>query len=435
VRKSFKVPVENSNQLVEQLLSWSEKTNYFALLHSNTDIFSPGTVSFNQYQWLAAVSAIKIITPRNPPVLDEVESSLQSTRDWHFGYLSYDIKNEIEHLTSENPDKAKFPLLTFFIPRYVISLNETGITIHFHTKHDDLTSANAWLNEVLHATPPSNHHPEINLHPRFSKSAYTESVGHLKSHIARGDIYEVNFCQEFFSNNQMIEPTSYFQKLVTEHPAPFSAYLKLKGKYVMSASPERFLMKKGQKLISQPMKGTAPRGANDSEDVHIMHFLKNDRKERAENMMITDLVRNDLSRICQRNSVSVEDLCGVYRFPRVHQMISTISGHLKPHIPFTEIVRKTFPMGSMTGAPKIKAMQLIDTYERTKRGVYSGTIGYVSPTGDFDFNVVIRTLLYNASTNYLSCSVGSAITALSNPIKEYDECLLKLNGLTNVQMA
>jgi para-aminobenzoate synthetase component 1 len=195
-------------------------------------------------------------------------------------------------------------------------------------------------------------------------------------------------------------------------------------------SPERYLKKEGINILSQPIKGTSKRNIDNEEDdlLNITH-LKTSEKERAENIMVVDLVRNDLSRICKEGTVKVDELCAVYSFPQVHQMISTISGILKDGIHWTDAIRQTFPMGSMTGVPKKKVMELIENYERSKRGLFSGSIGYVTPAGDFDFNVVIRSLLYNSTDKYLSFHTGSAITFSSDPETEYEECLLKAEAI------
>jgi para-aminobenzoate synthetase component I len=218
-------------------------------------------------------------------------------------------------------------------------------------------------------------------------------------------------------------------------PTPFSGFFKLKDRYILSATPERFLCKRGNKLISQPIKGTAKRSADLAEDLRIKAALKVNIKEQSENVMIVDLVRNDLTKSAVKGSVKVDELFGIYSFPQVHQMISTISCELDPTVDLIEAIRNTFPMGSMTGAPKIKAMELIDQYERSKRGVYSGSFGCISPTGDFDFNVIIRSILYNAEEQYLSFQVGGAITYAANAEEEYEECLLKASAIMQVLKA
>ena len=197
----------------------------------------------------------------------------------------------------------------------------------------------------------------------------------------------------------------------------------------MCASPERFLKKIKNTILSQPIKGTSKRGNNIKEDEEEKKALQLNEKERSENTMIVDLVRNDLSKICTEGSVMVKEYLKIYSFPQVHQMISTISGNLRENISFSEILSATFPMGSMTGAPKKRVMELIEQYEKTKRGLFSGTVGYINPGGDFDFNVVIRSILYNEENNYLSIQAGSAITFKSDPHKEYEECNIKIEAM------
>ena len=254
----------------------------------------------------------------------------------------------------------------------------------------------------------------------------------MQEYIHRGDMYEANFCMEFFAENAHIHPFEKFEKLTTISKAPFTVFLKNNQQFLLSASPERYLKKVGERLISQPIKGTAQRFLDAVEDEKSKNQLASDPKERAENIMITDLVRNDLSRTAQQNSVQVEELCAVYSFLQVHQMISTITSKLDSQYSVIEAIKNSFPMGSMTGAPKVSAMKISEELEETKRGLYSGAVGYFTPTADFDFNVVIRSILYNQENKYVSFSVGSAITAQSVPEKEYEECILKAKAMSEV---
>jgi para-aminobenzoate synthetase component 1 len=214
--------------------------------------------------------------------------------------------------------------------------------------------------------------------------------------------------------------------------APFSAMFNWGDKYLMSASPERFLKKKGNKIISQPMKGTAPRSANPAEDSEYRERLRTSEKDRAENVMIVDLVRNDLARSCKPGSVQVDELFGIYTFPQVHQMVSVVSGELQNDMHPVDVIKHAFPMGSMTGAPKVMAMRLIEEMEESRRGMYAGSIGYFTPDMDFDFNVVIRSILYNDTTKYISIHSGGAIVFDSDPEEEYKECLIKVKGLRDI---
>ena len=283
---------------------------------------------------------------------------------------------------------------------------------------------NEILNIPCQASVPRPPYP---IDCRVLKEEYIRTVNKLKQHIQRGDVYEINYCMEFFSEEIGIDPVGVFMKLNESSQTPFSAFYRMEDKFLLCTSPERFLKKSERKIISQPIKGTAKRGGTVPEDAEIKKNLSQNEKEKSENVMIVDLVRNDLSKTC--TNVSVDELFGVYTFKQWHQMISTVSGEIKDNIHFTDVIKNAFPMGSMTGAPKVRAMELIERYEKTKRGLYSGSVGYISPSGDFDFNVVIRSILYNSSSKYLSFQVGSAITANAVAENEYEECLLKAKGM------
>jgi para-aminobenzoate synthetase component 1 len=272
----------------------------------------------------------------------------------------------------------------------------------------------------------------IKIHLRIHKDEYFAKVNTMLNHIHRGDIYEANFCQEFFAEETQINPLETYNKLNRISKPPFAAFLKLNDKYLLSASPERYIKKEGQTITSQPIKGTAKRSENADEDAKLKAALERDIKERSENVMIVDLVRNDLSKTAIKGSVEVKELCKVYTFDQVHQMISTIQSKVSSDVSPIDIIKTTFPMGSMTGAPKISAMKIIEDLEETKRGLYSGAVGYFTPEGDFDFNVVIRSILYNETNQYVSYSVGGAITAKSDPLNEYEECLIKAKAMREV---
>lgn len=358
---------------------------------------------------------------------------LQTFIDQHkgkyiFGCLSYELKDVIYDLSSKNSDHLKLPLAFFWVPNCVVKIENQGSS---YLQGEQCVESESFIREFLaKESDAKSQQFAFDFSPRITKSTYHDKVKGLKEHIQRGNIYEVNFCQEFFAEDVEIPSTvaAYF-KLNNLTKAPFSCYLEFDHFAVMCGSPERFLKKTNAKLISQPIKGTAPRGATSQQDEVLKNTLANDPKERSENVMIVDLVRNDLSRIATPNSVRVDELCQIYSFETVHQMISTISCELKPDVDFTSILKATFPMGSMTGAPKLRAMELIEEYESFRRGLYSGSLGYIAPNGDFDFNVVIRSLIFNRSKKYLSCSVGGAITIQSDPEKEYTECLVKVKRI------
>jgi para-aminobenzoate synthetase component 1 len=377
-----------------------------------------------------AVDAFTCIKTDYENAFQDLYQYQSQTKDWLFGYLSYDLKNDTEALQSNNFDGLAFPDMFFFQPKKLFLIKENQIEIQYLRMCDDEIEAD--FEEILSLT--SNFQPptSITIEQRISKENYLSKVSKMLEHIHRGDIYEANFCMEFFAENAEIEPLDIYQKLNAISEPPFAVYFKNNFQYLLSASPERYLRKEGLKVISQPIKGTARRSFDLEQDEQLKSDLIQNEKERSENIMIVDLVRNDLSHTATKGSVQVEELCQIYTFKQVHQMISTIVSELENTTSPIEILRTTFPMGSMTGAPKISAMQIIEELEETKRGLYSGAVGYFTPNGDFDFNVVIRSILYNSENQYLSFSVGSAITSQAIPEMEYEECLLKAKAMFEV---
>ena len=352
-----------------------------------------------------------------------------SENQYHkFGFICYDAKNEIEKLHSKNPDELNFPLLHFFSPEVFIRLKGNELVI------ESAKNNCAEIFQAIDSSALSPIHESKSpvVYQRMSKDEYLQKVKAVQEHIRQGDVYELNLCLEFHCENYSAEPLQLFFQLNEISPAPFSSFYKLKNKFLICSSPERFLGKQGDKIFSHPMKGTMPRGKNDADDLQLKHELRQSEKERAENVMIVDLVRNDLSRSCMAGSVKVEELFGIYSYPRVHQMVSTVSGTLREEIKITDAIKNAFPMGSMTGAPKIRAMQLIDELENSRRGLFSGCVGYFNSENDFDFNVVIRSILYDTEKNYLSFSAGSAITIDSIAETEWEECLLKAENIRRI---
>ena len=263
----------------------------------------------------------------------------------------------------------------------------------------------------------------------LNREDYIEIIKKLRRHIEEGDCYEINFCHEFHGKIEEVNALELYSKLNQLSPNPFSCFQKHEKNYILSASPERFLKNEGGKIISQPIKGTRPRGESEVEDEALKKELRSDEKELAENMMIVDLVRNDLARSSKIGSVKVEEIFGIYSFKQVHQMISTVVSEKRTELDVFQVIKNAFPMGSMTGAPKVKVMQLIEQYENTKRGAFSGAAGYICPNGDFDFNVLIRSLFLNTKKETYSFQAGSAITYDSIPEKEYEECMLKAKAI------
>ncbi|MDB3904863.1 anthranilate synthase component I family protein [Crocinitomicaceae bacterium] len=356
--------------------------------------------------------------------------TLDHKNSYIFALLSYDLKNGIENLSSNNPDDTKFPAVILWCPEFVVKVSDSG---YLYVQGKKQSWHEQFIRSILEDRTRSKMNETVSFSPRTSKKKYLDTVNKLKEHIQKGDIYEINYCQEYVSYNTEIKSiNNTYLNLNEITKTPFSCLFDFDEFTVFSCSPERFIKRNGSNLIAQPIKGTAKRGENESEDKLLIESLQNDPKERSENIMIVDLMRNDLSKIAERSSVKVDELCQVYSFKTVHQMISTVSCKVKKQYSFVDILKATFPMGSMTGAPKIRAMELIEDCEDFKRGLYSGSIGYISPNGDFDFNVIIRSMIHNKNLKTLSCAVGSAITIKSDAEREYEECQIKIKKMIDV---
>lgn len=360
--------------------------------------------------------------------LPQLESFLAENKNaYRFGCLGYDLKNELEKLESNNVDFSEFPDLFFWNPTWVVAISGDSID---YLQGQKTRKSEAFIQFFRSQLEQDGKLPNIAFSPRISKEEYVNRVESLQREIQLGNTYEVNFCQEFIAENiPEFDSFQLIKKQFEVTKAPFSAYFSFDECEVFCGSPERYIERKGNRISSQPIKGTIRRGKTREEDKNLKAQLKTDPKEQSENVMITDLVRNDLSRIAVKNSVQVDELFGVYSFETVHHLISTISCEVKDEIAFRSIIETTFPMGSMTGAPKISSMELIEEHESFKRGIYSGSIGYIAPNGDFDFNVVIRSFVHNRLKKRLSCAVGGAITILADAEKEYEECLVKVKRL------
>ncbi len=429
MRKTVRYTVSNIQKFKDTLLEWSRQYDEVVWLDSNGH-----KGLYSSFDGLLAVDGLTgISTDAENGFADLAEYQAQ-VKDWIFGYLSYDLKNDAEQLSSKNVDSLEFPALYFFQPKKIIRIEGNDVNfIYLNLVADEIPADfELLLNDILEHTEERCSDDDMRIKMRIFKDEYFSSVNEMLAHIHKGDIYEANFCQEFYAEDLKIDAVRTYKKLNTISKPPFATYLKLFDKYLMCASPERYLKKTGTKLISQPIKGTAPRSKDRETDARFINELQTDEKERAENIMIVDLVRNDLSKSADKGSVTVEELCAVYSFEQVHQMISTISATVPKDANPIGLLRETFPMGSMTGAPKVSAMKIIEQLESFKRGLYSGAVGYFTPDSDFDFNVVIRSILYNETKQYVSYAVGSAITAKSVPEKEYQECLLKAKAMRQV---
>lgn len=423
MRTSIHKQISDPKSFKQQLLFWGQQFREVIFMDSNVY-----PQKYSSYDCILAVDAFTAIKTDYHNAFEDLNQYQQITKDWLFGYLSYDLKNDVEHLKSNNFDGLDFPDLFFFQPKKIFLLKGNEVEIQYLNMCDDELEEDFEAIRVQ-GSGFSKESESIKIEQRISKENYLEKATKILEHIHHGDIYEANFCMEFFAENATINPLEKFIKLNEISQPPFAVFFKNNKHFVLSASPERYLRKEGKLLISQPIKGTSKRFLDEIEDEKSRNQLASDRKERAENIMITDLVRNDLSRTAQKGSVAVAELCAIYSFMQVHQMISTVTSKLESHCSAVDAIKTTFPMGSMTGAPKISVMKIIEELEETKRGLYSGAVGYFTPTGDFDFNVVIRSILYNEEKKYVSFSVGSAITSQSIPEKEYEECLLKAKAM------
>ncbi len=407
------------------MLNWAQQFDTFCFLDNNQYHIQPNT-----QECLLGAGVKTVFNPEKGTALNQLQKFIDSQKGkWLLGHIGYDLKNELEQQSSNHPDHIQFPDLYFFEPLILVRLNEKQLII----EADDPMAVFDTINNSV--VKPSGHFKKTNatVKSRLQKEEYISIIRRLQQHILRGDCYEINFCQEFFIEQADIDPLSIYRELSDFSPNPFSALYRIDNKWLLCASPERFLKKEGKKILTQPIKGTSRRIPGDNKkDEQTKRELFFSNKDRSENVMVVDLMRNDLSKICEEGTVKVDELYGIYSFPQVHHMISTISGELKADISFSEILKATFPMGSMTGAPKKRVLELIEQYEKTKRGIFSGAVGYISPDNDFDFNVVIRSIMYNSAANYISFQTGSGITFYSDPEKEWEECMLKAEAIKKI---
>lgn len=436
-RTSKKILLNNPANFKSKLIDWAQQFSQIAWLDSNNY-----EQNYSSYDAVLAAGAHSFLETNYNNAFAELQQFKNNTNDYIFGYLTYDLKNDVEALTSNNLDGLGFSDLYFFQPKKLFFIKGDELKVQYLKKYEDeievdleairrykerkdkVLSQNTTTNTQIASQFPTDRN-DVKIRKRITKKQYLNQLDTILEHIHRGDIYEVNFCQEFYAENAVINPFEIYKKLNTISKPPFASFLRINDRYLISASPERFVRKENNVIISQPIKGTAKRLTNKKADQKLALRLEQDEKERSENIMIVDLVRNDLSKTAIKGSVKVEELCKVYSFDQVHQLISTVISAVDSKTDTVDIIKSLFPMGSMTGAPKVSAMQIIEALETTKRGLYSGTLGYFTPTDDFDFNVVIRSILYNKTNKYLSYSVGGAITSKSDPEKEYQECLLK----------
>ncbi|MFM2134679.1 MAG: hypothetical protein RL021_79 [Bacteroidota bacterium] len=420
----------------EELARWCDRQVTGILLLSNTGNTGADD-EHSRFEWMAGIGSIAKFEPETgSDPFDALFAFHQKQKDWLFGHFGYGLKELMVKSVSRLEDPLGFPNVSFFQPRYILLKKAGAIELHYFKESEEDDFIERLEKEIKAKTGhPRISDTDISLNQRTSRKAYLEKANNVLRHIQRGDIYEANLCMEFHSQDTVIDPVRTFLSLNRLSPMPNAVFYKAGKRYLLCASPERFLQKQGNRIISQPIKGTIRRGKDHAEDEQLKRHLQGSQKERSENVMITDLVRNDLSRTAVRGSVRVLELFGLKSYRRIHQLVTTVAAEIDPKLPWTEVIRHAFPMGSMTGAPKLRAMEIIEEQESVARGLYSGSVGYITPEGDFDLNVVIRSLQYNSADRYLSAMTGSALTAGSNPEEEYEECLLKAetmkNALTN----
>jgi len=422
MRNRFSCPISDIPVFKKNVLQWLKGFDTFCYLDNNeyTDY------RYSNYELLVAAGTKHYIDCTTGNAFHSLHEFLSKHHDWAFGHFNYDLKNEIEKLHSENADHLHFPDLFFFVPEHVIYIKAGGNEVIIESSDADKVY---WEITALQRVSDTFNNSSVSVQSRFPKEQYLQTVERIREHIAEGDFYEMNLCMEFYAEQVKVNPFQIFDKLNAINKAPFTSFFRNNHQYLICSSPERFLMKQGDKIVSQPIKGTTGKGENEIENEKLKQQLQNDEKERAENVMIVDLVRNDLARSCKTGSIKAEELFSVYSFEQVNQMVSTVSVALRNDISPVQAIKNAFPMGSMTGAPKVIVMEHIEKYEQIKRGLYSGAFGYFTPEQDFDFNVVIRSILYNAETQYLSFQTGSAITFDSVAVKEYEECMVKAEAM------
>ena len=418
---------DNMSEFKSNLLNWSQQFETIIWLDSNHH-----DQQYSSFDCALAADEFTSIKTDYHTAFDKLKEYQTITKDYIFGYLTYDIKNDVEQLSSSNFDGLNFADLFFFQPKKLIFIKKEAVEFHYLEMIEGEIEKDFEAIQKMKNPKIEKKHSKISIKPRISRKEYHSKMHKILAHIQRGDIYEANFCQEFYAENAIINPVEVYRHLNEISETPFASFLKLENQIALCASPERYIKKEGMKIISQPIKGTAKRVQSKLNDSQLASNLMQNEKERAENVMIVDLVRNDLSKTAKKGSVKVEELCKVYSFKQVHQLISTVVSEIKENTHPVDVIKDTFPMGSMTGAPKVAAMKIIEDVEESKRGLYSGTVGYFTPESDFNFNVVIRSILYNADKKYVSYSVGGAITAKSIPDKEYEECLLKAKAMKYV---
>ena len=403
-----------------KLIAYAEQFENFALLDSCDNM----VYDHGEFKFILGVGIQHEFVSSYENAFKNLKAFRSEHQDWVLGYFGYDLKNDVEHLNSSLTDRIGYPDCLFFIPSTLILVKTDAVFISSYE-----FEAKKVYNEIININLPVRKTPvQSTLISAVSKEDYISNVNRIKEHIIDGDVYELNYCQEFYSQDVELDPFLLYERVRSTAKAPFSVFFKWSHQFMISASPERFLRICNGSVYSYPIKGTILRSSDKQEDERLKDFLSKSDKNRAENVMITDLVRNDLTKYAQTGSIRVEELFKIYSFTNVHHMVSKISAQLHSDVDVLDVIKNAFPMGSMTGAPKVRSMQLIEQLESSKRGLYSGAFGYITPDNEADFNVVIRSLMFDESKKVLSIHAGGAIVYDSNPEEEYQECLQKIKG-------
>lgn len=410
----FRKMINELSAVKQQIYALAEQSDVFQICDSNE--VAPA-LNAGKYELVAGLGLLEYL-----PNDSKAVSNLIKKGTWYFGYFEYPEKH------SSESSKAQF-----FVPRVVVTIlrGDTELCLHNNGISDNEFAEWQSKLETHFSTPDLVNIPDFTFTAVTERADYIRKVEQIKNDILFGRYYEMNYCIEFKAKLRERSFLPYMLRLNERTSAPFSAYARIGEVTILCSSPERFMTKKGNSLMSQPIKGTNHRLSGSGNDKQL-EALKNSEKEKAENVMIVDLVRNDLAHVCQAGSIKVDELFGTYPFKTLNHLISTVSGQLQEGLSFGDMLEAMFPMGSMTGAPKLEVMKHIDAYEDHQRGIYSGCLGYIDPEGDFDFNVIIRTLVYHHNDESISYKVGSAITIDSEAEHEYEECLLKGHRLEDL---
>lgn len=419
-----KITIKDKAEFQQRALQWAMQFPYATLFDSND--YSQD--KYAKIEWRLAIDALDFVAPQNN-YFETVNAFKQKyPADFLAGFFSYECKSETHGLASrkrtENEHSPSFPPVFFFRPRYILSFIGNELTVN--RNYPEMFEL---MEQINHYKPTEKTSTPIHFAEQTAKKNYLENIAHIRKRIKKGDFYEINYCTEIKAENAIINPVKAYFDLQAKTKAPFASFVKYADQYLLCASPERFLCKRGSTLISQPIKGTIRKGNSDEENEQLKNELLNSEKERAENVMIVDLVRNDLTKFAKTGTINVDELFGVYSFKTVHHLISTVSAELKNEEDAIAAIENAFPMGSMTGAPKHEVLKQIDEIEDMQRGLFSGAIGYFDETGDFDLNVVIRSIFYDAAQKEISIKTGGAITYDSDAEKEYEETVLKRNAM------